>query len=285
MFPFHLELFGKNFYYFEGIYYVISILLGYLLAFKIAKKQGVSTEMLQESILIAIISGFLGARLFQLAFYTEHITMKSILNGGLSITGGVILGPLFTYIICRVKKLPYWKLFTIVVPAVLFTQGLGRVGCFFNGDAHGVKTESVIGVTFPKYAVSVPSFELLKDEKRAGDAWKYSYENGFVKKTSPRSAKVHATQLYEAILDFGFTLVLVLLVSKVFKEGLNLRLAPIAYLTFYSFIRFFIEFFRADRVLDNGLPVSNMQIVLVLCCLSGLFLFFKFFKPEVKIKD
>lgn len=286
MFPFHLELFGKNFYYFEGIYYVISIAVGYLLALKIARKQGVSTEMLQESILIAIISGFLGARLFQLAFYTDHITMKSVLNGGLSITGGVILGPVFTYFVCRVKKLPYWKLFTIVVPAVLLSQGLGRVGCFFNGDAHGVKTESVLGVTFPKYAVSIPSFKLVKDERRAGDAWKYSYENGFVEKNSARSAKVHATQLYEAILDFGFSIVLVVLVGKVFREKLDFRLAPIAYLTFYSFIRFFIEFFRADRVLSKGLPVSNMQIVLVLSCLTGLFLFFKFFGiKEVEKKN
>jgi len=278
MFPFHLELFGKHFYYFEGIYYVISIAIGYLLALNIAKKQGVDKTVLQESILIAIISGFVGARLFQLAFYTQNITMSSILNGGLSITGGVILGPIFTYIICKVKKIPYWKLFTIVVPAVLLTQSLGRVGCFFNGDAHGVRTESALGVTFPKYAVSLPSMKLIQEERRTGDAWKYSYSSGFISRDSKRSAPVHATQLYEALLDLCFTIILLILVKRVFSENLDLRLAPIAYLTFYSFIRFFIEFFRADRILSSGLPVSNMQIVLLLCFVTGSLLFFKFYK-------
>ena len=281
MFPFHLNLFGKYFYYFEGIYYIIAICAGYFLALHIAKKQGVHKDLLQEAILIAIISGFVGARIFQLAFYTENITtssMFSLLKGGLSITGGVILGPIFTYLICKWRKIPYWKLFTIVVPGVLFAQSIGRVGCFLNGDAHGVKTESVMGVTFPKYAHVIPEFQLFEDPSRTGDAWEYSFENDFIEIGSDRSAPVHATQLYEALLDILFTVVLLILVQRVFKENLDLRLAPIAYLTFYSFIRFFIEFYRADRILTNGTPFSNMQLVLVGACITGIILFIKFYK-------
>jgi len=283
MYPFHLNLFGKYFYYFEGIYYVIAIICGYFLANFIAKKQGVSKETLQDAMLIAIVSGVLGARIFQILFYTDHVTLTNVFSptkGGLSITGGVVLGPIFTYILCKWKKIDYWKLFTIVVPAVLLAQGVGRVGCFLNGDAHGVETTSGWGVTFPKYATMIPNMEKWEDSGRVGDAWEYSYEKGLVSEDSERSASVHPTQLYEAFFDFVFAGILFFIVIKVFSNNLDLRIAPLTYLGFYSLIRIFIEFFRADSGVETHQFMSDMQWTLVTCFIASASLVVYFLKKN-----
>jgi len=268
MYPFHLNLFGKYFYYFEGVYYVIAVVCGYFFAYSLARKQGVSKETLQDAMLIAVVSGVLGARIFQLLFYTDEFTLSrvfSLTQGGLSITGAVVLGPLFTYFLCKWKKIDYWKLFTIVVPAVLFAQGVGRIGCFLNGDAHGVETQSSWGITFPKYATMLPEGELWEDSKRVGDAWEYSYQMGLISEESLVSAPVHATQLYEAFFDFLFAGILYFLVLKIFRDKLDLRIAPLAYLAVYSLVRIFIEFFRADSGIGHNQFMTSMQWTLVGC--------------------
>lgn len=288
MFPFHLHFFGKYFYFFEGIYFLLAIGTAFILSRKKAIRSGINQEDFSNAFMYALFSGILGAKIFQKLFYTPFTDFESILSvfyiwkSGLSITGAVILGPIFTYLFCKWQKLNYWKIFAIVAPYVLLAQSLGRIGCFMNGDAHGVETTSIFGMQFPKYGTLLPQGELITDNSHYGDAWQYSFDKGLITETSEVSAKVHPTQLYEFGLDLAFVFVLLWLLNFSIKNKLDLRLVPLAYVFGYSCIRFFIEFFRADRFIETKSSISTMQLTLILIALSSLVSMYYFYmKPKI----
>lgn len=284
MYPIHLNFFGNLKGFYEGIYFAMAVAIAIQVAFRLARNSGVDKDSLMLLLMVALVSGVIGGSLFQQFFYTGASGLKDIISdwdSGFSITGAVILGPIFTYLYCRWQKLNYWKLFALVVPAIILGQAFGRVGCFMNGDGHGTVTELPWAMSFPRYGHEVPSFE-LKDERRyESDAWKYSVRNGLVASDASRSASVHPTQLYEILADLVLFALLLQLLKKVQDMRWTFKLVPLAYIGGYAFIRFWIEFLRADRELAEGAILSQMQWSLLVAMLGSL-LFFIFYwsKPD-----
>lgn len=273
MFPIHLEFFGSTKYFVEGPYMILAILIGYKMAKYLCKKYEVSTDDFHHAIYAAFISGILGSKIFHEVFYEEHpsfLDMFKIWKGGMSITGAVILGPLFTYLFCRYKKINYWKIFALVVPAILLAQMVGRVGCFMNGDAHGVATNTAFGVQFPKYGYTIPSFEKDTSRKGLSPAWEYSLKNGLVSDNDKQSAALHPAQLYEAFADLLLCLILYQVLLMVFKKQLDFKLVPFGYVFGYSLIRFLLEFIKADAVKEPEALLTEMQWALLMISIVGI---------------
>ena len=262
MFPVHLELFGRTVYFFEGIYMLLGFILGFLWSWKLKKVYEIDTTQFLNLVLMTFLGGVLGSKIFEYLFYSSKMDAFT-LNGGMSITGAVILGPVFNYIYCYFQKIDYWKMFAIGVPVILFGQGVGRMGCFMNGDAFGVATDGIFGMKFPKYGYRIPSFELDTTSRGISKVWAYSYENGLIEASETLSAKVHPAQLYEAVFDFLLCYLLYRLLKYVTANNANYKIVPLCYLLGYSVFRFFIEFIKVDSAKESGALLSDMQWVLL----------------------
>ena len=90
----------------------------------------------------AIIIGFIGARIYYVAFnwnmYASNpISILEVWQGGLAIHGGLIFGVLSIYLYCKKFDVNFVKILDMAVPSVLIGQAIGRWGNFFNMEAHG----------------------------------------------------------------------------------------------------------------------------------------------------
>ena len=284
MFPIHLDIFGSTKGFYEGLYFAIAVALAIWFAFRMARKENLNKDDFMLLLMVALISGVIGGSVFQQFFYSNATGLKDVVtdwDNGFSITGAVIIGPFLTYLWCKWKKLNYWRLFALVVPALILGQAAGRMGCFLNGDGHGTVTELPWGVQFPRYGHSVPSFELLEDTRYESDAWKYSVRNGLVSPEDRKSAKVHPSQLYELLADLVLFALLLRLFNRIRdRKDARWRMVPFAYVGGYALIRFLIEFTRADRELADGASLSQMQTLLIGAMVVSGFLFYREYKKQ-----
>lgn len=158
MLPIHLDLGFNQIYFYEGIYFLISIVLAVWWGQKRIKKFGGHAKKYEGLVLWAIVWALIGARVSHYmfwesdAFWADPTIILSLTGAGNSITGGLVGGMFGGWLYMRRNKLNYWEYFSILSPAVLLGQGLGRIGCFLNGDAFGKATTSFLGVKFPRSA-------------------------------------------------------------------------------------------------------------------------------------
>ena len=276
MFPIHLDLGFTKFHFYEGIYFLIAILTGVLLSARIARKNGINQDDFYSFAIWVILGAIVGGRVSNYIFWstdqllTKPWTIFFVWQGGISITGGIGGGILAGWIYSRVKKFPFWKLFAMISPVVLLSQAIGRIGCFLNGDAHGIASSLPWAVRFPRYGRYFPSFKL--DKNYSSFPWTWSYEHNLVTRDTTLSAPLHPTQIYEMLLDLLLMGFIIFLYKIVKARNLSYKLIFFAHVGIYSFYRFFLEFIRADRTGITAIGISYMQFVL-----AGIFLLSVFF--------
>ena len=122
---------------FYGIIMAVSMLIGVMLACKLAKKKGIKSDDIFMLALIILPCAVVGARLYYCFFYEYNYTFWGLFNikqGGLAIYGGVIGGVIGVIIFALIKK--NWKMIFILMdicaPCLILGQALGRWGNFFN---------------------------------------------------------------------------------------------------------------------------------------------------------
>ena len=267
MFPIHLDLGFNTIPFYEGIYFLISIALGVYLTFRRIKKYGGKVEIFDGLVTWSIIGALLGARLSHYLFWNldlfleNPMVMFSLSGAGNSITGGLVGGMLGGLFFVRRKKVNYFEYFSLISPALLVGQAVGRIGCFLNGDAFGTNTDSIFGVHFPRYATWVPSFE--KSYEYSSSAWQWSYQQGLVDANSTVSAALHPTQLYEMFGDFVLMGIVLWVFSKIWASDKKSPLIFFIHTGGYALLRFGLEFIRGDREFVAFANMTNLQLVLL----------------------
>ena len=239
--------------FFEIRWYSLSYIIGILLGWYLAKKFFVNKNIkdkFDDYITYLIIGLILGGRIgyvliYNFNFYFNNpLDILKIWQGGMSFHGGV-LGIIIASIIFTKKYndnfFEYLDVVALVSPVGIF---FGRIANFLNSELYGTISNVPWAVIFIKID------------------------------NLPR----HPSQLYEAILE-GLVLFLILIYLKnkfLNKPGLISGL----FLIFYSFFRFFIEFFRVpDQQLGYiFLNLSMGQVISLILMIIGLILFY--FKYE-----
>lgn len=127
--------------YFFGLMIAIAAIAGGAFAIKQGEKRGINEDIMFNLIIIVLISGVLGARLFYILFYDPSFYFKNpgeIINideGGLSIHGGIFSAIVAGYVYSIKSKIAFFKLADIAVMGIALAQGIGRVGCDVFGKA------------------------------------------------------------------------------------------------------------------------------------------------------
>ncbi len=267
MYPIHLDLGFNQVYFYEGIYFLISILIGVYVSYKRVKKYGGKVELFDGLIAWSIIGALIGARLSHYLFWNLDLFLRdptvilSLSGAGNSITGGLLGGMVGGLIYTRRKGMSYFKYFSLLSPGILLAQAVGRVGCFLNGDAHGTATDSIFGVHFPRYGTTLPSFET--NTEVSSPAFQWSYQQGLVDLSDTQSAALHPTQLYEMFGDLALMALVFWVFHKIWDSDKKSPLIFFIHTGGYALLRFALEFIRGDREYVAFANMTNLQLVLL----------------------
>lgn len=248
------SIFGIDIYYY-GIIMGIAVLFGVCFANFVRKKYyaDISENDFYNTVLIVLIFGFIGARLyyciFNSSYYSHHLL--DILNfreGGLSIHGGLIFGFISAVIFTLIKKLPLLKLADLFSYGLILAQSIGRWGNFFNSEAFGKPTN-----IFCKLFIPI--------ENRPPQYIDYSY--------------FHPTFLYESLLDFLIFIILVFVIRKLVKNYSGFVF--LSYLILYSLARILVETIRIDSIFTVfGLPLPIfVSLIIILFAIIGITILLK----------
>lgn len=239
--------FGKFRIQFYGLIIGLAALAGYLLAMRRRKEFGVSQESADMLIFLAIISGFIGARLYhvisEFGYYAHNLgQIFAVWKGGLGIFGAAI-GAIAAVLIYKkyfmTEQVSFLNLLDWLVPSLVIGQIIGRFGNFVNYELYGYPT-NLLWKMFVPVQFRVPPYEL----------------NQFF----------HPLFLYEAA---GSLIILVLILKlKVRAGGLFLM-----WLFLYNVMRFFLEFLRVSSVTYGGIRVN--AIVSAVLALLAVALWYK----------
>ena len=140
------ELFGIKIYWY-GVLITLGVVLAYLYAMHRSKDFGLNKDRMFDVVFVALIGGFLGARIYYCVFQTldpnsgmsfDFIsTFTTIRDGGLAIYGGIIGGFLCGFIACKIRKVYFRAMADLAAMGFLIGQCIGRWGNFINQEAFG----------------------------------------------------------------------------------------------------------------------------------------------------
>jgi phosphatidylglycerol---prolipoprotein diacylglyceryl transferase len=265
MFPIHLNVFGHVMPFYEGFYFLFSVLVGYLYGLKRLPLQQVHVDTFINIVWFGTIGAIVFGRLSHFVFWDTGVLLQHpvevlyVWDGGMSIAGAIFGALCGVFAYCKWAHIDFYKIAMVLAPPMLLAQAVGRVGCFLNGDAFGVPTASALGVSFPRYGIELFSF--TKNLSFNSPAWLWCYNHGLVTPASMLTPSLHPTQLYEAVFDL-LLVALLLYIQKVFKT-VSVKIYLFLYLLGYCLFRLLVEFFRGDREGVLLYDMSSLQLVLL----------------------
>jgi len=264
MYPVHLNLGFRIFYFYEGFYFLVAIVAAYLFALGRLKRAGLDPDAFADSVLWILLGALAGARSFHFVFWdwaalrADPMTFFRVWEGGLTITGGLAGGVLASVVCFRRLRVDFWAYAAAVSPAVLLGQAIGRVGCFLNGDAWGIPTRLPWGIVEPRFGHLLPGFQL--DRGASSAAWEWCLAQGTVAPGSLATVPLHPTQLYECLGDLLLAGLVILLVRAQTRKGRPAARAIWLHLGGYSLLRFGLEFLHGDREALCWAGMTTLQL-------------------------
>lgn len=257
-----ISVFGFEIAYY-GIIIGCAIMIGFILASSEAKRTRQNPDDYFDLGIAGVIIGIMGARIYYVAFswdmYKDDLfSIFNLREGGLAIYGGIIGATLTVLIGARVKKMSAPLIFDTIAMPLLNGQMLGRWGNFFNREAFGEYTDSLLAMRLPVDAVrSSDITELMMEYMEVIDGVKY--------------IQVHPTFLYESLWN---CVLLIFLFSyrkhKKFDGELFLL-----YIGGYALGRVWIEALRTDQLIIPGtvIPVSQLLAGILVIVSVGILIY------------
>ena len=279
MFPLHLDFGFKVIHFYEGFYFLVSLLVGAWLVVVRLRQARLDPGVFLNNLTWVLLGAVLGARIFHFLFWDARAILADplgffrIWEGGLSITGGLAGGGLTAFLCFRKEGVDFWRYFAAGSPAVLVGQALGRVGCFLNGDAWGTPTSLPWGVALPRFGLRLPA--LVVDPSAPADAWLWCVGRGFTSPYALRTVPLHPVQLYEALGDLVLAGLVLQLASSLGRTGGPWSRVLWLHLGGYAFLRFGLEFQHGDRDVTVWAGMTALQIGLAAFAGLSLWLYAK----------
>ncbi|HEY4691282.1 MAG TPA: prolipoprotein diacylglyceryl transferase [Anaerolineae bacterium] len=254
---------------FYSLIILLGALMGGYIAASEARRRGENPEIVWDGLIVVIIAGIIGARLYHAfstpagctanipgcgwPWYQNHPLdiILLIRDGGLGIFGAVLGGGLAMLFYARRRKLSFWKYLDFAAPALLVGQAIGRWGNFVNQELYGPPTDLPWGLSI--------------------DAAHRTYQYVDLASYPVETTRFHPLFLYESMLNLlGFVLLIV--ISRRFANRLKEGDLILLYFLWYPVVRIFVESFRFDAwtSIANIPTASLISIVAALLALAIL---------------
>lgn len=232
-----------------GLIIGIGVILGVLMAVRIAKLEDMNTDIIWDFAIYAVIFSVIGARIYYVVFSWDMykgkpLSIFNIRQGGLAIYGAVIAAFLTLYVYSKIKKLSPYQIGDCGVYGLILGQIIGRWGNFFNREVFGGYTNSIFAMRLPVDAV------------RAQDIAQ-SHIDGMTAMGDVNFIQVHPTFLYEGLWNLALLIAMILYHKRKRYHGQMC----LVYLGGYGIGRFIIEGIRTDRLLIPGTQIAVSQVL------------------------
>ncbi len=226
---------------------------------------------------VALISGFIGARLFHIlenlpSFFRDPVGML-ISSAGLTFLGGLIVAGLSVAYYVRKKGMSIPAFADSVAPGLMIAYGIGRIGCYLAGDGDwGIcsnlaeKPGWIPGFlwseTFPRNVMGpgqTPTDVVAYTARQMN-------ESGMDASVCATATGVYPTMLYEMVMAGLLFAVMWKLRAHHWAAGWLFGL----YLVFAGAERFLIEQIRVNNVGEFlGMSVTQAEVISVVMIVLG----------------
>jgi len=255
-----ISVFGFSIAYY-GIIIGIGMLTGIWVAQNDAKRRGQDPDIYLDFALYGIIFAIIGARLYYVIFewdmYKDNLLqIFNLRAGGLAIYGGVIGAVLTLIVFTRKRKVSFFSMADSGVLGLITGQIIGRWGNFFNCEAFGGYTDSLLAMRIKR--------SLVNENMLKGDVL-----NHLIVENGVEYIQVHPTFLYESLWNLGLLMFMLWYRKRKKFDGEMLWI----YLVGYGLGRFWIEGLRTDQLIlfGTGIAVSQgLSLILVLASVGVL---------------
>jgi phosphatidylglycerol:prolipoprotein diacylglycerol transferase len=230
IFGFHLPTYG--------LLVAIAYLTALAVVARIARAQGLDSELILNLGIYCAIAGIVGAKLLMiLVDFGEYarnpglLFSLSTLQAAGIFYGGLIAALATAYVYMRRHGLPILATADVLAPGAALGHAIGRLGCFAAGCCWGAHSTAAWAVTFTR----PEAHELVG---------------------VPLGIPLHPTQLYESVAEAIIFVFLYRRISKPHQPGAIVGM----YLVLYSTVRFFTDFLRDPQQPNPfGGPFNNAQ--------------------------
>jgi phosphatidylglycerol:prolipoprotein diacylglycerol transferase len=226
-----------------GVLVALGFLAGLTVTVRLARRNGLNSELITNLAVYVALAGLLGAKLLMIWFDWPNVQIFTLgfLQAAGVYQGGLILAVAFAFFYMRRNKLPFLATSDIFAPGIALGHAIGRLGCFAAGCCWGKETKLPWAVTFHN-----------------PDAWALT--------GVPLETPLQPSQLYEFATEamlFGY---LYWRFGRAHEPGKIIGL----YLVISSAVRFLIEFTRFhEQALPFGLPLSITQWIALALAAAG----------------
>ncbi len=238
---------------------VLGIVLVFILAFRRAKKYGVSIDDMLIIAAFSLLIGLIGASLlYAFASYPISAIIESIFAGKFEIFGGIVYyGGLIGGIIGSIVGLKVTKVKTqiaemAIIPFLPIGHAIGRVGCVMAGCCNGMEYNGILAIYYPDTITGL------------------SAEHGYF-----------PVQFLEAVLN---VIIAVFLIIHTKKEKPKYSILFL-YLLIYAIIRFSLEFLRGDKIRGIYFGLSTSQWISILLFIISVVYFCVLYYKSRKLKE
>lgn len=167
---------------------------------------------------------------------------------------GSVIGAIVTAIVyCKVKRYNFFLLADTAVGGLVLGQIIGRYGNFFNREAFGEYTDSLLAMRLRVDQVHPANItELMREHMQTVEGISY--------------IQVHPTFLYESLWNV-MVLVLILVFTK--RKKFNGEIF-ILYMVGYAIGRAWIEGLRTDQLQIGRTGIAVSQVLAVAIAVAGI---------------
>jgi phosphatidylglycerol:prolipoprotein diacylglycerol transferase len=220
-----------------GVLVALAFLAGLAVTVRLARRSGLSAELITNLAVYCALAGLLGAKLLMIAFDWPDIQIFSLgtLQAAGVFHGGLVLAILTAFLYVRRQGLPWLQTADAFAPGVALGHSIGKLGCFAAGCCWGIASTRPWAVTFH----NVDAYALTG---------------------VPIEIPLHPSQIYEFAAEGILFAFLYWMFARPHAPGRIIGL----YLLLSSAARFGIEFTRFhEQPPPFGLPLSITQWIAI----------------------
>ncbi|MDO5155704.1 MAG: prolipoprotein diacylglyceryl transferase [Eubacteriales bacterium] len=259
---------------FYGIIIALAFVFGFVMIGNEAKRTKQDPELYLDFMLCLVIPAILGARIYYVVFSLDEyikegqslkdtiLAMINVRGGGLAIYGGVIAGIITLIIFSKKRKVSTALMLDTCCMGLLVGQIMGRWGNFFNREAFGAYTNSLLAMAIPVDWFGGKNY-LLR-----------CVNNGIISQDmidhvlnvdGKEFVQVHPTFLYESLWNVAVLIIIFLYRRNKKFEGELFAM----YIWGYGLGRVWIEALRTDSLMLPGVNFKVSQLLATLCVVGA----------------
>ncbi|MDH3276231.1 MAG: prolipoprotein diacylglyceryl transferase [Gammaproteobacteria bacterium] len=249
-----------------GLIFLVAIFTGWLLARRNAVAMNIDGSHVDLLMPVTIIVGIAGGTLLSLLMPMDQMIAGEMMQTGVRIRlfGMLATGAVAVFIYSRIVKLSFRRLLDVFALPTLAGLMIHRIGCFLAGCCWGDIVSAEHSTSFASQVQTLPFLSGLSSGVSYPPGslpYQQHLALGLIEPSALASLPVYPVQLYEGAL----LLVLLLALWRFPWRRYPAGVLAVVVVCAYAFLRFFIEYLRADgHIVLGNMTVTQLQCLFLL---------------------